>query len=534
MFLKKILKTNTFPVIIIAIVFILAIFIIPHGEFAVNDDWFYYSAVKEALVGNWQPNILVDPSLIWQTFLGYLVSLFFGFSFTALKYLTLALSFLALIFFYYIILEFSNKRIALFSTLLFFACPWFMSLSFSFMTDIPALSFSIISLYFLLKGWHEKKPYKTWLGFLFLGAAIFIRQSYVIVLLAYLLSAIFDIYQQEDKRKYIKRFIIHFVIPLLLLFKIYISIKANGLWPETFLGRHQVDGILLNFSLWPKSIFLAFSYLAILCSPLLIIYLSKKKKYFYGTFTITLFLILWFFGFSFPGNSSGNIINIYSFGANGKNLLLDGTPPLMFSQVAWLLIGLCSAYFVYYFLALWRSGLKEKVRNEETSRKLFLFFITSGFIFLFINFIGFDRYLLPALAISLIMFSGSLKELRPKFINWIILFVVLVFSIIGVRDYYLVADSKWKIANNLLDNQVSVKNIDGGAEWSLFNEYKRKNPEILPFYKPEWPWYITLLIPDNERIVIISYDSKKSGYKLISQNCPKTILNQTCLYVWHK
>jgi hypothetical protein len=534
MFLNKIKINNLFCILILAAVFVFTVLIIPHGEFAVNDDWFYYNAVREALGGNWHPNILIDPSLIFQTFLGYVISLTFGFSFVALKYLVLILVFLALVTFYLIITEHSNKKIALFSTLLLLACPWFLSLSFSFMTDIPAFSFFIFSLYFILKSIRKQRAYMSWIAIFLIGAAIFIRQSYAIVLIAYLLTSLISFFQSEDRINYFKGFIINFLMPSLLLFIIYVVAKENGLWPETFLGRHQVGAILFNFSLWPKSIFLAFIYFALLGFPLLLIYLGKNKKYSLGLITAISFVILSFCGFIFPGNAGGNIINIYSFGANGINLLLDGEAPLMLDYNFWPLIGFISAYFIYYFLALWCKFLKLPRKVEENNLNIFLFFIATGFIFLFINFIGFDRYLLPALAVSLIAFSWTLKDINPKAINWIILIAMFLFSAIGVRDYYLVADAKWTVASRIIQNEDGAKHIDGGAEWSLWHWYNKQNPEILPFYKPEWPWYITLLIPDNERKVIVSYDSEKLGYKLLSQECPKTVLNKTCIYVWQK
>jgi hypothetical protein len=518
---------------VIISVFILAILLIPHGEFAINDDWLYYQTVKQALAGNWHPDIFVGPSLILQAFFGFLLSSIFGFSFSVLKFFTISLSFLALAAFYLLIKKISNKKIALFSALLLFANPWFLLLSFSFMTDIPAFSFFIFSLYFLLTGWDKNKYYSSWLGVLCLGAAIFIRQSYAVVLAAFFLASLAELFYQEEKIKYFFRFVFRALLPSAIIALVFWLVNSGGLWPKQTVINHEAGNVLLNFSLWPQNLFTALSYLALFCSPALIIFLGRQKKYFIGFISAIAFFCLWFFGYEFPRALGGEIINVFSLGPNGRNLLLDGTPPAIFGPVIWLLIGLWSGYFVIYFLSAWGAQVKKNWQKKYSGQIIFLTLSALGLLILFLNFISFDRYLLPLLAIFLLVFFYREENVVPKKISWILLLIFLAVSFIGVRNYLLVEQEKWIMADSLAAAGEQIKNIDGGYEWSLWHWYLKQDPTILSFYQPAWPWYITSLIPDNQRTDIISFDSQKDGYHLEDKKCVDAWASKNnCLYAW--
>lgn len=117
------------------------------------DDWTYAWPVENLLesgtlrILDWSTSINVA-QVLW----GALFSLPFGFSFTALRLSTWVLSVAALAGLYLLLREMNvSPRHSILGVLALLLSPWYLLLSFSFMTDVPAMAFMIWALYFLCR-----------------------------------------------------------------------------------------------------------------------------------------------------------------------------------------------------------------------------------------------------------------------------------------------------------------------------------------------------------------------------------------------
>lgn len=147
---KKIKKTDYLLVFLWLMAFII---ITPFGEFPINDDWAYTKnvynlAVKHTFVVDQFPAM----NLISQTVYGSVVVWLFGFSFFVLRLSILLLSICSSISLKKIIYLLSNNNewFSFYITACVFFNPLFLSLSFTFMTDmffVSMLIFAFLNFY---------------------------------------------------------------------------------------------------------------------------------------------------------------------------------------------------------------------------------------------------------------------------------------------------------------------------------------------------------------------------------------------------
>src|ERR1700741_245012 len=152
-------KKTKYPLLLF-FCWLLAEFLVnPIGEFPLNDDWSYTIPVKH-LTENGTLQFVDWPAmtLVAQVWWGYLFTSVFGFSFTVLRISVAVLGFIGGLILFQIIKKLSGKKdLAFAGTLLFLFNPLYFSLSNSFMTDVPFLSFSIIACYFYVKVFESGK-----------------------------------------------------------------------------------------------------------------------------------------------------------------------------------------------------------------------------------------------------------------------------------------------------------------------------------------------------------------------------------------
>jgi 4-amino-4-deoxy-L-arabinose transferase-like glycosyltransferase len=155
-----------------------AILVNPIGEFPLNDDWAYASAVR-TLVETGELHITgwAAANLIGQIAWGALFCLPFGFSFTALRLSTLVLGGFGVLATYGLLREAqAAPKLSLFGSLVLGFSPVYFALSFTFMTDVPFAAFAAISSWLLLRGLRRDAWTEMTAGLLFAGLAILIRQ----------------------------------------------------------------------------------------------------------------------------------------------------------------------------------------------------------------------------------------------------------------------------------------------------------------------------------------------------------------------
>ncbi len=126
----------------------------PVGEFPLIDSWTYAQAVRHlAAEGQLQISEWTATTLVFQVLWGAAFAKLFGFSFTALRASTLVLSFAGSVALYATCRELDlGPRRALLGALLYWLNPLTFSLSYTFMSDIPAVSLLLLATYGAVRG----------------------------------------------------------------------------------------------------------------------------------------------------------------------------------------------------------------------------------------------------------------------------------------------------------------------------------------------------------------------------------------------
>lgn len=159
----------------------------PIGDFPLNDDWVYALGVKSILqTGRFEMPVLAGANVFAQAYWGALFCLPFGFSFTALRFSTLALGGVGIIALYLLLREIGGSRsIALIGGFTLAVNPLYFGLAHTFMTDVPFLALVITALWLFVRGIRREEAISLSAGIMIALLAILIRQFALLLLLAF-------------------------------------------------------------------------------------------------------------------------------------------------------------------------------------------------------------------------------------------------------------------------------------------------------------------------------------------------------------
>lgn len=120
----------------------------PQGEFPLNDDWGYSTPVRWwNETGIFRLTFWQSMTLIAQLGLGMLWSEVFGFGYMNLRLLVACLGLLSILTVFFIVLRSGvDRTVAFLAAGVLLAVPLFLPLTLSFMTDVPCLAFTLISV----------------------------------------------------------------------------------------------------------------------------------------------------------------------------------------------------------------------------------------------------------------------------------------------------------------------------------------------------------------------------------------------------
>src|SRR5690606_9159961 len=130
------------------------IYISPFYEVPQNDDWAYFQSLQYWIntgeLKHWGWN---DPILLFQLWWGKLFASIFGLSYSTLRCSTLVLFVSGVMAMYFLQVELGiPRKWATLGALLLFFNPFSLTLAYSFNTDIPYLSLTLIGQLFFIKG----------------------------------------------------------------------------------------------------------------------------------------------------------------------------------------------------------------------------------------------------------------------------------------------------------------------------------------------------------------------------------------------
>ena len=137
--------------------------------------------------------------------------------------------------------------------------------------------------------------------------------------------------------------------------------------------------------------------------------------------------------------------------------------------------------------------------------------------FLFRNWIiSLDRYLLPILPLSLAIVAYSLRNVRFDWIpTWIVVAVMMAFSIAGTRDILIFHENVWALASAL--NRAGVPNtkLDAGYAWDAYHLWEYSYDNQIPRQTPDGSWWTDAYAQATDSTYVIS-GKPINGYTVLS------------------
>ncbi|MDN3664284.1 glycosyltransferase family 39 protein [Algibacter miyuki] len=483
------------------VLWLLLIFIInPIGDFPLNDDWCYGKSVRTLYqdgylkLYNWG-----EMTLVGHVYWGYFFTKIFGFSFTVLRWSTLVLGYATILGIYNLLKAAKLVRwMVLFGTALCVMNPIFLSLSFSFMTDVPFLCVSIWSLYLFLKALQTNRWQPIYWAVFFCFWAFLIRQLAWVFPVVWLLTVLFT------KKRTVKN-ITQALLPLLMMvvFSLVFSyiMDSQGLLPKRYNSKFTVLlGSITNLDLGVFFRFISYflrsvAYIGFLFAPIHIFYLNRYKFKAYHVWTIV-YTVVVTAAIILAGKTIPSLDNVWiDFGVgpitladHSGNFTTTPSPraPVWFWQMV-TAVGVFSSVALIFNLRQFIIALfNKKIISHEVVLSV-MFFVVYLTPFLIVG--VYDRYLLPLFPMAIVLLGANSKK-NPKemfqYCAFGFLGVLTWFSVSATHDYLSWNRVRWEALNELTDSGVSKEHIQGGAEfvtWYHFSEERERWWEIVtPVY----------------------------------------------------
>ena len=162
---------------------LMAIVVNPVGDFPLNDDWAYALPVKWLVeTGRLRFTDQGAMTLVMQVFWGALFASIAGFSFTVLRVSTLVIAAVGLAASYLVGREVGLSRwLAMVVTGLFLVNPIFITLSYTFLTDVHFWSLTMMGVFLMLRGVRRGYAVSYWAGWATILAATLVRQLGLVI-----------------------------------------------------------------------------------------------------------------------------------------------------------------------------------------------------------------------------------------------------------------------------------------------------------------------------------------------------------------
>jgi len=448
----------------------------------------------------------------------------FGFSFIVLRVLTLGLGLVALWSLYWLM---RHRHVNFFDAFLAVAVlafnPWFVNLSFTFMTDVPFLALFLLSCALFVRGYKKRSRGGVALACVAATASMFIRQIGALFFPAALV-ALFFARKVQGVRSLFKTTLIFTVIGA----AIYAWFGFTGLLPQTA-GVHILGAwkeTLKHAAQWWFYIIL---YLGLFLLPLFAaialrrpkMFIKSKMAWFWFVVAGGVVAVVWlFYGKFFP--YVGNMVNHQGLGPGEE--VLQGTESAMFPIWIWLGLTVLAAIGAAWFLRFFAMVKLRWLRRRDTMSvdTMFIWFAFS-FQFLFVMFVsGFDRYLLPSLSLALALAATYYGEYfrQRRIILVLAVLAIGAYSIIGTQNYLRWNELRWQETEALVVQGVAPENIEAGYGWCGW-KLREKSQGIENPHDRSKPWYVNSICPVNSGEYAISF-SELEGYEVIKKSSYKS------------
>ncbi len=490
------------PVVLVAFFVGIMLLVPPRGEFPINDDWDYVATVADLVrYGEIRLSDWPGMSLVGQIFWGGLFAKLFGLSYMTLRLSVIALALVGAVALYHWARAIERTRAeSLFLALLYATNPLVFSLSYSFMTDVPAASMMLLCL--LIQAHCARRGGVL----LYLLAGVIAALGYLIREIAALPALVLaaSMVPAVVRSRGRARELLALTAPLALVF------TWHSFWLDHIHGRPyqaavgrlqfpQLDELLIQLLWQPLAV-------GFYLSPLVMCLIGRRARALVWRSIVARVLVVGLVLFGLPWLSAAPLppyvqyINDFYLGFETLDAMSLQGPWIPVGSVyvsvfVWCLsaVGLVSLSLAVGFVAVELRARWTRWRHRE----LGLLPLSPGnqagvcglalLGFLLVQSTPFDRYLLPVVP-TLAMFLLSLMPrglgLLRSPLAWVLLAVFAVFSVVGTQDYFARARVRWQAIGYLLEAGVKPPDISAGFEHAAlwcFSPHYRRPARVRPY-----------------------------------------------------
>lgn len=484
----------------------------PIGDFPLNDDWSYGLTVKRLINdGDFHPLGWTGAPLLSNVLWGALFCIPAGFSFTALRLSTLAISLAGVFGIYFLLRELRQPRwLAVVAALTVCFNPVYYALSNTFMTDVFYTAVSAIAVHFFVRNLKDGMDADWVAGTVLVVVATLSRQLAVSIPMAFAVSLLL-------KNGIAGRNVLRAAVPLLFSVGSLVVfgkwLEASGRMPTQYNVKSEM---LVKALATPQKLpitliantYIGLQYLGLFLMPVLVFQsvglLRTRRNQTLAIFIVSLAILCGLyvklassFGHYLAMPILGNIMIKSGIGAltlrDEYVLHLGHVPELPSGFWAGVTaVSLSGAVLLTTTVGVGVANMIPKLKlgklagNEAVS----VFLLSSMLIyFLPISLAGFfDRYLIPEMPLTIACIASFLSchssssEAKPigvRFVAVAFLAALGLFAVCGTRDYLEWNRLRWQALHGLLDGQsVEAEQIDGGLEFSGLYFYDLTSPKL--------------------------------------------------------
>lgn len=525
------IKSNKALIALLFIVIASVFLIKPNKNFPLNDGWTHtltantFVNSKTIFYPEWLSPVNYIPIITESVIIKL-----FGLNFGYLQIVNIIWMSIGLLAFYALLRQCKIKPLFCFllSLALWFN-PIIFNLAFTNMGDIPALAFLILAILFCQKGMDKDKNLFFFFGIIFALLSCATRQINVLFIISILIYLFF---KKNTGNKNKKLFIIILLSAATSI--LFIILFSYGLFPHK-MSSHLLPKEWSYFKFFIISLIEYLLLLSLFISPFVLgwavnyrTHLSLKKLFgLIGTGILAGFLSQ---RMNIAILNMGNMMTIFGLGPSRGVLQGD----LKIWGKEWMYSALNFFAFTIFVLTLYMlMQNRKKIYSFISSNQLGFLFIYLTFYILTISAIAnFDRYLIMILPIALIVAGWLLQNYKISLMSASALIIIFaLYSIIGTYNYLQWNQSRWNLAQKLINQNIPASSIEGGYEWNGWNIYGKTHGKPLGAYTPQWaPWYVKELTPGHLMPYIIAF-SPLGGYDAIEQENVRNIWgNITTIY----
>jgi len=502
---------QTLHLSIISLLWIVSFIIIkPIGNFPLADDW-AYSKTVEIFVKTHHLKILdwYAMTFVTQMLWGALFCSIFGFSFFVLRLSTIVIGIIGVVYFYILLKKLANSQVALLSTLVIAFNPLYFCLSYSFMTDVPFLSLTIISLYYYIEAIKTERLSFFIIATIVSLLATMLKQMGIILPFAVIVAFLF---REKISYKWTFYSVFSFIICILSLFVIQKIYAATGNLSSRFGGFDVVLETLKSSNIFTLIISREAQIVMVsgfLLFPLFFIMMPKSYLRICEIFVVFILLlpVIYYYNDAFPGNYINNFhIGPLTFKDSFGSFLIEKQlikdRPFELIKISGLLTGF--VILIHIVISTIESFTKKQSGFEKQIKILALSFIVAYFCFYISSPIVFDRYSFPFLIfIPILVFPSNnfhfTKWNKIACIGAIV--IMFCFSLISTHDYFAINKGRWDGVSYLFnEKKASIKEIDGGFEVNGWYNYDFNSKTNCSKPGKTWWW-----VDDDKYIIALSH-----------------------------